>query len=295
MLLRLPRNVAALSSLCASTEHSRYGATTGIRIQLRDDGVLRLDATDGRVLGVVQCPPCVGEWDHAEDVVEAHYLDPDDRTVVIVPAKEWKEGLKLKADRSRVYDDSGITVATDGNQVILANQSGKITTPQVEGRFPDVDAVLRSSILENKPRFAVRLDPKLFIKLLQTASAFTADDACGVTLVYYGPGLPVGVVAENRENQQSFDGLIVPLVSADERMPSPAKESSPCALYVKVAHEGGNYLVPVDLVDALGLDEAFRRYTELDPAGIIYPVLLEELYDADWNLVETWEEESDEE
>ena len=88
MLLRLPRNLAALSSLCASTEHNRYGATTGIRIQLRDNGVLRLDATDGRVLGVVQCPPCVGEWDHAEDVVEAHYLDPDDRTEAIVPAKE---------------------------------------------------------------------------------------------------------------------------------------------------------------------------------------------------------------
>lgn len=306
MLLRLPRNLAALSSLCAATENYRFNATTGVRIQLRDDGVLRLDATDGRVLGVVQCPPCFGEWDHAEDVVEAHYLDPDDRTDVIVPAKEWREGLKLKADRERPWDD-GVTLATQENQVVIANRTGKINTQEVDGRFPDVDGLFRSSILDKTPRFAVRVDPKHLIRLLQAASAFTPEDESGVTLVYYGPGLPLGVVAENQINHQAFDGLIVPLVSDEEKeqnkrksisppieertaLPSPAEQSG---LFVKIAHATStgteNYLVPVELVDSLGLDEAFRGHTGLAPTGIIYPVLLDELYDADWNLVDEWE------
>jgi hypothetical protein len=53
MLLFIPRSLCALKRVAAKTEHSRFGATTGIRIAVAS-GLFRAEACDGHRAVVVQ-------------------------------------------------------------------------------------------------------------------------------------------------------------------------------------------------------------------------------------------------
>jgi hypothetical protein len=329
MLVRLPRNVAALSQCAAKAEHTRFGATTGIKVKVTDDQVLHLQATDGRILGMVRCPQCLdGDWERAEAVVDAQNLDPDDQTGypadVVVPLDVWTKGFKLDEDQWR--DKGAVVIATEGNAITFATHVASRRTECVEGRFPNFDKVFPHAN-GHKPQFSVNVDPKLMIRLLQCAMACTSEDVKAVTLIYYGPGIPIGVMCRHPENQQAFDGLLVPLVSEEESrrakalpapkrpaLPAPEEEIEACRgqsdplpklseLFHKVEYDpkyrGGNYrgqgqvaLVPVSLADTLGLDEAFRRTTGLDPIHVVN-CSIDDLYDADGNFVEEWESDAE--
>jgi len=140
MLVRLPRNVAALAQCAAKTEHLRFGATTGIRVKVTEDQILRLEATDGRMLGMVQCPPCLdGDWDRAEMVVDAQNLDPDETAEVVIPLDVWARGFKLDEDKYR--DKGAVVLATEANNITFATHLANRRTQAVEGRFPDFERV----------------------------------------------------------------------------------------------------------------------------------------------------------
>jgi uncharacterized protein YfaA (DUF2138 family) len=88
--------------------------------------------------------------------------------------------------------------------VLLAVGDQALTTRALDGRFPDVAAVLpRSGAL-----VAVRLNPTLLVELLKVAAAVTAGE--GVDLLFFGRDKPLGLMARN-EGGQTFDGLIMPL------------------------------------------------------------------------------------
>jgi len=230
MLVRLPRNVAALAQCAAKTEHLRFGATTGIRVKVTDDQILRLEATDGRMLGMVQCPPCLdGDWDRAEMVVDAQNLDPDETAEVVIPLDVWARGFKLDEDRYR--DKGAVVLATEANNITFATHLANRRTQCVEGRFPDFDRVFPHAN-NRTPMFSVNIDPKLMIRLLQCAMACTSEDVKAVTLIYYGRGVPLGVCCRNPEANQAFDGLLVPLLSAEEAerckaLPAPPRPALP--------------------------------------------------------------------
>ena len=76
MLLFIPRSLCALKRVAAKAEHSRFGATQGIRITLTS-GLYRAEATDGHRAMVVQGlipiedPPWPGFKDLPDDACEA--------------------------------------------------------------------------------------------------------------------------------------------------------------------------------------------------------------------------------
>lgn len=45
----LPVNLGSLANICAGAEHSRFGATTGVQLEVTDTGYTAT-ATDGRLV-----------------------------------------------------------------------------------------------------------------------------------------------------------------------------------------------------------------------------------------------------
>jgi hypothetical protein len=103
MLLFIPRSLCALKRVAAKTEHSRFGATTGIRIALAS-GLFRAEACDGHramvVRGLIptQDPP----WPGFKEV-------PDDSCETIVLPKDLERASKL-GDGWAHYGLIGITI-----------------------------------------------------------------------------------------------------------------------------------------------------------------------------------------
>src|SRR5205807_80318 len=86
----LPGNLAALSKLTADAQHTRFGATCGVRLAKTTDGYL-VEATNGRVAGAV-----TGPMPNAEEYPRAHILEsaPDGANEAVVPAEAWAKAFK---------------------------------------------------------------------------------------------------------------------------------------------------------------------------------------------------------
>jgi hypothetical protein len=312
MLLRLPRNVAALANL-ASNNEVKY-ALNGVKIRVMPDrNLVRLEATDGAMLGILQCYP-EDDVEACESVVERQDLEPDAATEALIHAKDWKTGIKHPPKMERYAKDDSVVIATHGDKATFANLQGRMDGAQIEGRWPVVDNVMPQKI----PLFKIRVDPKRMVRMLQTAMEFIdANNDRGVEIIYYGAGVPLGILVENADKCQVFDGLVVPLVRANgepvkvERIEHKPDEDDEGAqqdeelpnlseLFYRVEYksvpDGGNVeyqcLIPVPLADTHGMDEAFRRTMELEPERIAY-YSMEDLYDADGELVEEWIDDSE--
>jgi hypothetical protein len=315
MLLRLPRNVAALANL-AATQDRRF-ALNGVKLRVMPDrNLVRLEVSDGAMLGILQCYP-EDDVEACESVVERQDLEPDAATEALIHAKDWKTGIKHPPKMERYAKDDSVVIATHGDKATFANLQGRMDGAQIEGRWPNMDQAMPQKI----PLFKVRVDPKRMIRMLQTAMEFIdANNDRGVELIYYGAGVPLGILVENADKCQVFDGLVVPLVPANGERAEPVKvqriEHKPdeddegaqqdeelpnlSELFYRVEYktvpDGGNVeydcLIPVPLADTHGMDEAFRRTMELEPDRIVY-YSMEDLYDADGELVEEWMDDSE--
>jgi hypothetical protein len=210
MQVFLPAQVTALSKLAASSEHSRFGATTGLMVKERD-GVVRVEATDGRCLGILQLS---NDWD-ADNTPPKPTVEGDDVLDVVLPLVQEpmaRKKIKTLDGKFKACDRIGL-VTKDGN-IYLGTDSTPIRP--MDGRFPNVDGVV-----PDKPLLSFHFDASIMIRVLEAAKACTGDENRLVTLIYYGKGKPIGISCKGHETGLFFDGLVVPLMLKDEPKPEP--------------------------------------------------------------------------
>jgi hypothetical protein len=201
MLLFIPRSLCALKRVAAKAEHSRYGATQGIRITLAS-GLYRAEATDRRRAVVVQglVPIEDPPWPGFKEV-------PDDACEAIVLPKDLERACKVGDQFVQSRFDMVGMATVGGGVVCLGLGTDLVTARTVEGRFPMIDQVMP----RKRPMFTFRIDPKLTAETLLTLAELLPDDARGVQCFYYGDGYPLGFCAQNPENGMMIDALVVPL------------------------------------------------------------------------------------
>ena len=190
MPVYLPRNLAGMVAL-ASRSQGRY-LTGSIRVRDPGNGLYRAEATDGRILAIVQGP--IPEADYP-----ALQGGGEGTAEMLVPRDAWVQAFKLGDKRRPV----GISADADHITLAVGDQSVQVPSPE-EGRFPDVDGV----IPQHGPLVAVRVKPELLIELLKLAGAISPEQ--GVSLLYFGKGKPLGLSTGNDQGQ-TFDALLMPL------------------------------------------------------------------------------------
>jgi hypothetical protein len=209
MYVFIPRSLCALKRVTAKQEHARFGATTGIRFEVKD-GVLRVEATDGRRLVVVQAEePPLPDWPGLKET-------PDDALEALVSPADLEKACKACEASTRWQGAGLIGLATVGGAVCLGAGLNGITVPQIDGRFPNTDMVIKSNV--KKPLFSFRIDPKLFAETMLALNDLLPAEANSVDIFFYGTGKPIGFCAKNAASDPPLliEGLFVPLVSEKE-------------------------------------------------------------------------------
>jgi len=211
MLLFIPRSLCALKRVAAKVEHSRFGATTGIRILLIP-GLFRAEACDGHRAMVVQglIPLQNPPWPGFKEL-------PDDACEAIVLPKDLEKASKL-GDGWSHYGLIG--VATVGSELYLGLGSDLINTRTVEGRFPELERV----IPKKRPLFTFRFDPKTLAETLLAMCELLPDYGREVQCFYYGEGQPLGFCAKNSETGMMIDALISTFSSSNAEPKPKANE-----------------------------------------------------------------------
>jgi hypothetical protein len=200
MLLFIPRSLCALKRVASKAEHSRFGATQGIRIALAS-GVYRVEACDGRRAIVVHglTPLVDPPWPGFKEL-------PDDACEAIILPKDLERACKVGEEVfQRSFDLVGL--ATIGNGMCLGIGADVVTARTVEGRFPK----LEQAVPKKRPLFSFRIDPKLVAETLLAIADLLPEGDRGVQCFYYGEGLPLGFCARNGDNGILIDALVVPL------------------------------------------------------------------------------------
>jgi len=211
MLLFIPRSLCALKRIAAKAEHSRYGATQGIRFS-QVSGIYRAEATDGlrailvQGLTPLEDPP----WPGFKEL-------PDDACETIILPKDLERACKV-GDESLQSRFGMVGIATNGEGVSLGLGADVVTTRVVDGRFPNVEKV----IPKKRPVCSFRVDPQLLADTLLAIAELLPEHSREVQCFYYGDGQPLGFCAKNIETGMMIDALVVPLVVA-----TPTKEKAP--------------------------------------------------------------------
>jgi hypothetical protein len=203
MLLFIPRSLCALKRVAAKAEHSRFGATQGIRIALAS-GVYRVEACDGRRAIVVHglTPLVDPPWPGFKEL-------PDDACEAIILPKDLERACNVGEEvLQRSFDMVGL--ATTGNGMCLGIGADVVTARTVEGRFPK----LEQAVPKKRPLFSFRIDPKLVAETLLAIADLLPEGDRGVQCFYYGDGLPLGFCARNGDNGMLIDALVVPFKRA---------------------------------------------------------------------------------
>lgn len=135
----------------ASTEHSRFGATTGVLFSCNDNG-LKLVATDGRRLALA-----TGEFVDADDL----------KGMPIIPARAATMLMRLIGN-----DDEEIKAMFKPNDITFTAAGWTLYTRVVEGRFPDYRKVIPS-----KSNMKFELPAGAFLSALRQAAIMTDDES----------------------------------------------------------------------------------------------------------------------
>ncbi len=200
MLLFIPRSLCALKRVAAKAEHSRFGATQGIRIGVAA-GLYRAEATDGRRAIIVQglTPAEDPPWPGFKDL-------PDDACEAIILPKDLERACKV-GEQFLQTRFGLLGIATMEGGVCLGLGADVVMAQTVEGRFPCVDQV----IPKKRPLCSFRIDPKLLAETLLTIAELLPEENRAVQCFYYGDGYPLGFCARNPETGVMIDALVVPL------------------------------------------------------------------------------------
>jgi hypothetical protein len=186
-------------------------------VQAAGDGTYRVEATDGRVLGVVRGQSVGVAYPAIEE-------SPNGVQEALIPAKDWVDAFRLKGkqdaiglamcrveeqipipDGQRTEDGPESTICVH-HPCLFASDKGQLATEAEEGRYPPTDEV----IPKHGALATFRLDPAILARLLEVVIALADDDNRAVTFLYYGKGRVIGLAAHNGQGQ-FFDGVIMPL------------------------------------------------------------------------------------
>jgi DNA polymerase-3 subunit beta len=145
----------------ASSEHSRFGATTGVLVELEEDSATFV-ATDGRRLA----------WAKAQ--AEAHGNHSTKGQMPVIPVK----ALQL-LDRNLTEPDEAVQISMRSNEALLRTERSMISTRLVEGRFPSYRQVLPS-----KHNARVQLTVGPFLAAVRQAAIMTDEESKRVTFSF---------------------------------------------------------------------------------------------------------------
>jgi hypothetical protein len=184
----LPRNLAALARLTA--ENPRY-ALSCVRLLVPGDTTYRAEATDGKRLVIAR-----GNLDVAAGANDLPLGE------VLVPAKEWKQGLEMGGNGKR---PAPVGLDQDGDHTLVFASGGRTLRVQAaEGRWPPTDEVLPQDV----PLAAITFDPKVLGDTLMALAALGLERV--KLLVYTKLTGPIGL-AGRTEGGVFVDTLVMPL------------------------------------------------------------------------------------
>lgn len=138
----------------ASAEHSKFGATTGILLEL-EDGHAALVATDGRRLAL------------AKGQAEAQGGHSTKGQMPVAPTK----ALSL-LERNLTEPDEKIRISLRPNEVLMKTERAMIYSRLVEGRFPNY-----RQVLPTKHSAKVPLTVGPFLSAVRQAAIMTDDES----------------------------------------------------------------------------------------------------------------------
>lgn len=218
MLVTLPARAKHMVDLAKSGGDHRFSALSGVKATDNQNGTYRLEASDGRLLGVMQghCSET-----HLRSAARTLPESDEERQICVIPPAEFKEIFRVKPTRD---DFVGLATVKHGkaNGIMLSRGMTTLATYDVDGRFPNLDGVLPTS----PPLYSIICDAALLRKLLATAEAVCANEHnehCRVQLcVYQGRGEShlIGVIGRNENSGETFDGILVPLEMAKDVVPT---------------------------------------------------------------------------
>jgi DNA polymerase III sliding clamp (beta) subunit (PCNA family) len=191
MALYLPPNLAALARVAGADGRLALGCLRVVDL----GGAYRVEATDGRRLAIAQ-----GESADLGYPPLAAVEESGGGGAVLVPRECWRAAFQLAGKRDPAV---GLAVGPDG--VLFAGPTTfRQVSPEVDGRFPDVDTVLPTA----PPLVQIPVNAQLLAELLTVAAVFAdAEQSHRAELLYYGRGKPLGV--STRNGRQFFDGLLM--------------------------------------------------------------------------------------
>jgi hypothetical protein len=206
----LPANLGVLAELTAREGHARFGATTAIQLHLTGHGTYTASATNGRVAGIV-----TGACEDGANypAIPALASAPNGEHEALIPAGEWKAAFKAvprgrKASRP-VLTNVAVVLGKDVTTLASTDlDTTSVRQPRnVDGRFP----LLSSCYPEGPPAATVTVDPAYLIEVLKAAAAIAGPEG-RVTLEVRDYKTIIVVKAENKEEEQQFHGVVVPVI-----------------------------------------------------------------------------------
>ncbi len=207
MRVLLHPNIQSLVTLCSKEGESRISSTVSLIVK-HDDGAYRVDATNGRVLGIMQGPNDLSKVD--EGIVH----DPD-TDQVLVKAEDWKAIFKTGNAKDGVLIVSGeSTGEADAKQTELQLIRG--TTVQKAWSFAGRPFPSDHVLPKRPPISTIHVNPDILIQVLNVAKKMLNEEINRVVINTYagsGPGTAglIGVSAVNHVTGQVFDAVLVPL------------------------------------------------------------------------------------
>ena len=196
-MIFLPRCAAALAPLaCGANGRQAMGC---LRLREAANAHFRLEATDGKVLGILRGPssPSAAERRAAESLPEPECLALE----ALLPRKGFQEAMRPLKGEARL----GVRLARP--QTLLVAGASVTRLDGAGGRYPDVDGALP----KRPAPVSFKVDAGLLIRLLKAAGAVAASgDSASVEILFWSKDKPVGVITRG-DHGLTFDGLIMPL------------------------------------------------------------------------------------
>ncbi len=145
----------------ATAENSRFGATTGILIELEDDKATMV-ATDGRRLAL------------ASGAAHSHGGHTTKGQMPVIPAKAM-----MLLERNLTEPDEKVLISLRPNEVLMKTERAMIYSRLVEGRFPNYKQVLPA---KHGAKIPLTVGP--FLSAVRQAAIMTDEESKRVTFSF---------------------------------------------------------------------------------------------------------------
>ena len=187
-MLYLPKNLGPLPQLAG---------TDAVRV-LDEGGTYRVWTWTGRTMVIIRGETCKDQqWEHLDTA-------PNGKPEAAVCGRRWKQIFGLP--KKNVCEAVGLVAADD--VVTLCTLVGQIKgTWSLEHAETTDWPTVADCLPLSQPVSRTRVGVDELAKILQLVKKLGCEE---VTLLHYGPGQVLGLVAQNGKLQQYFDALILP-------------------------------------------------------------------------------------